>query len=138
MSDFRKPVFDPIFSSAHVEQVGHVCGGRPVLVARWKSELDSIVCEHDVDLVGSSFDECFEKGRSCFPVGLVYELNERKFARSINGNLEMQLTFRGLQFSNIDMKVANRIALELLALRFVTIDIRQARYSMALQTPVQR
>lgn len=137
MPNFCEPVFDPVFLTSHVEHVGQLCCRWSVLVARRESELDAIVGENDVDFVGNGLDECFQESRGCFPVGFVHESYESKLTRSINGNVEMQSAFCGLQFGNIDVEIADGIALELLALGFIAIDIRQARYSMALQTSMQ-
>lgn len=42
VTNFGQPMFDPVFLASHVEHMGHVGGGWPVLVARREGELDAI------------------------------------------------------------------------------------------------
>ena len=62
MLDLGQPMFDAIFLAAHTEHVCHVSCRRAVCVARRESELDPIVGENRVDLVGNSRDQSFEEG----------------------------------------------------------------------------
>jgi hypothetical protein len=56
-------MFDAILLAAHIEHVCHVSCRRAVRVTRSESELDPIVSENRVDLVGDSRDQSFEEGR---------------------------------------------------------------------------
>lgn len=62
MSDFREPVFDPVFLTPHIEHLGHVGSGWPVTVSRRKGELESVVGKNSIDFVGHHFDELFQEG----------------------------------------------------------------------------
>ena len=78
------------------------------------SELNAIVCEDRVNLVGNGLNkvqqELFGDG-SCCPV---VEFHIDKLAGPVDGNKEMKLAFCRSHFGNVDMEIANRISLELL------------------------
>ena len=134
--DPGQPVVDVIFTAAHIEHVGEVGCGRAIPVTRRQGELDAIVGQDRVDLVGYGCDECFQEGRGGLSVRFLDELDEGEFARAINRDIKIQLPFRSLHFRYIDMKVADRIAFELLPVRLVTVDIRQPADAMAPQAAV--
>lgn len=92
MFDFGEPVLDVIFLAPHIEHVGHVRGSRPVGISWRKGELDSIVGQDGVDLVGNSLDQGFQEGRRGDSAGFSGDLNECEFARSVNGNGKIQLS----------------------------------------------
>ncbi len=54
MLDLGQPIFDPVFLTSHIKHMRHVSCRRAVRVARREGELDPIVGEHRVDLVGES------------------------------------------------------------------------------------
>jgi hypothetical protein len=57
MIDLGEAVLDAVLAAAHVEHVGHVSCRRPVGVSRGIAELDAIVGQHGVDLVGYRLDQ---------------------------------------------------------------------------------
>ena len=63
MLDLGQPMFDAIFPAAHIEHMRHVSCRRAVRVARRERELDAVVGENRMDLVGDSRDQSFEEGR---------------------------------------------------------------------------
>ena len=54
------------------------------------------------------------------------QLNEGKLRGAIDGNKHVLLALFGAQLGNVDVKTADRVALELLLRRPITIDFRQA------------
>ena len=50
----------------------------------------------------------------------------------------LKLAFGGLHLSDIDVKEADRIAFEVLALRLVTLNVRQAGNAVPLEASMQR
>lgn len=56
MLHLGEPMLGAIFLAAHVEHVGDVAGGGPAGVTRREGELDAIIGEHRVDLVGHGGD----------------------------------------------------------------------------------
>lgn len=69
MLDLGQPMFDAILLAAHIERMCRVSCRRAVRVAR--RELDPIVGENRVDLVGDSRDQSFEEGRGGGPSRLL-------------------------------------------------------------------
>jgi hypothetical protein len=59
MLDLGQVVRDPLFAAAHVEHVHHIGGCGAICVARREGELDAIVGENGVDLIGNRLDQGF-------------------------------------------------------------------------------
>ena len=74
----------------------------------------------------------------CPAVGLVDQLRDRELARAIDADEQVELAFGGLHLGDIDVKEADGITLEALALRFFALDIRQAGDAVPLQATMQR
>lgn len=149
--DLGEAVLDPVLFAAHVEHVCYESCCRAVGVARREGELDAprhclsdqwrsngSIGEDGVDLVGNRLDQRDEEGRGGDPVGLFLQPEKGKFARAVNGYEEVELAFGGLHLSDVDVEVADRVALELLLRGDVARDLRQARDVMALQAAMQR
>jgi hypothetical protein len=66
-----------------------------------------------VDLVGDSRDQSFEEGRGGGPSRLLDQLHEGELAGAIDSDIEVELAFSGLDLSEIDVEIADRISLEL-------------------------
>jgi hypothetical protein len=66
------------------------------------------------------------------------ELSDGELGRPVDADEQIELALGGLRLRNIDVEEADGIAFELLVLGLVTLDIRQARDAMTLQTPMQR
>jgi hypothetical protein len=49
-------VLDVVVAAAEVEHVGHVSGGQDIGAACWVAELNAVVGQHRVDLVGNRGD----------------------------------------------------------------------------------
>src|SRR5665213_1371517 len=137
MLDLGQSMFDSIFPAAHIKHMRHVSCCRTVCVARWESELDPIVGENRVDLVGDSRDQSFEEGRGGDASGLLDRLHEGELAGAIDGNVEVELAFGGLDLREVDVKIADRISLELFLRRLVAFDLRQSADAVALKTAMQ-
>lgn len=63
MFNLGQPMFDPVLLAAHIEHMSYVSCRRAARVTRREGELDPIVSEIRVDLVGDSHDQSFEEGR---------------------------------------------------------------------------
>lgn len=127
MLDFGQPVLDAILPAPHIEHVRHVACRWSIGVAGWKGELDAVVGQNGVDFVGNGLDQGGKEGRCRCPASLSDQLHEGEFARAINGDIEIELAFRGLDFGNVDMEVANRIGFELPVVGLVAHHLRQPR-----------
>ena len=64
MLHLSQPMFDTIFPASHVEHVGHVSRCWSVGISGWKRELNAVVGESGMDLVGDGTNERLEEGRS--------------------------------------------------------------------------
>ena len=99
--------------------------------------MDAVVCENRVDLVGDGLDECFEKIGRRLPIGSVVQLGVDEFGRPIDGHEEVELTFLGPHFGDVDVEIADGIGLELLLGRFVPFRLRQPADGVTLKTAMK-
>ena len=109
-----------------------------VRVARREGELDPIVGENRMDLLGDSRDQSFEEGRGGGPSRLPDQLHEGELAGAIDGDVEVELAFSSLEFSDVDVEITDRISLELFLRRLAAFDLRQSADGVALETAMQR
>ena len=61
-----------------------------------------------------------------------------KLGGAVDGDEEIELALGGLHLGDVDVEVADRIGLELLANQLVAFDLRQTADPMALQAAIQR
>ena len=57
MIDFGEAMFDAILSASHVEDVRRIAGGWAIGLARREAELDTVVRQNRLDLVGNGSDK---------------------------------------------------------------------------------
>jgi len=136
MVRFGQPVFDFICRADHVEAHGPRIDCVPV--AGLLSELDAIVGENGVYFVRNGFQQVLKKLPCCLAVCFVDQLGHGELAGAINGHEQMQLTLFGSDLRDINVEIANRVALELLPFRLVTVNIWKTRDAMPLKTTMQR
>lgn len=130
--DLGEPVFDVMLAADPVKDVFE---GINVLIMI--GELDAITGEQDVEPVGHGGDEIAqESGRGHFPC-LVVQFHENELGGAINGNEDIQLAFRPLNLSNINVEVAERIGLELHLRRLIPVNFGQAADIVSLKAAVQ-
>jgi len=135
--DPGEAVFDAILLAAHLEHVGDepCCGA--IGVTRWQAELDAIVRQDRVDLVGHCLDESGEEGRGGDAVGLVHQPDEGELAGPVDGNEEIELSFGGLHLGDVDVEEADGIGLEFLFGRSLPLHLGQTGNPVTLQTAMQ-
>jgi hypothetical protein len=102
-----------------------------------RGELNAVVGEHGVDLVGDGRDQPQQEVSRDGGCGLLVQLDEGELRGSVDGDEHVQLALLGSHFRDIDMEVPDRIALELPLCRLVTLDIGQSADAVALQTAMQ-
>ena len=137
MLHFGKPVLDAVLTAAHVEHVRHVASGRAVGVARREGELDAVVRQDGVDLVGDRLDHPFQERGRRSPSGLLDQLHNSEFACAINGDIKVELAFGGLDLGDVDVEIADRIDLELFPGGLVALNLRQPRDAVTRQAAMQ-
>jgi len=130
-----EPVLDAIRFTDHVE--AHRPGDDRVPVPRLLCELDAIIGQDGVDLIGDGLEHVLQELPGGAPVSLLDELGHRELARAVNADKEIEFALSGLHLGDVNVEEADRVALELLALRLVAADIWQARDAMPLQAAVK-
>ena len=138
MIGLSQPMFNPVFCTYAVERVAAEPGGRARSVFWQIGELDSIVGEHDLDPVGHGGGEGLQEGARGLCISLVDELSDSKLGGAVDRYVEIELALRGLHFGDVDMKLADRIGLELALGRSFAFDLRQAGDPMTLKAAMQR
>ena len=92
-------------------------------IARPVSELDAIVGQNGMDGIGHSCDQITQELCSIHLSCLGIEFDEGILGCPVNSHKEIDLAFSCLHLSNIDMEIADRIALETLLWLLVAFDI---------------
>lgn len=64
-------------------------------------------------------------------------MHEDELAGAIDCDVEVELAFGGLELSNVDVELADRISLELLLRRLATFNLRQSADAVALEAAMQ-
>jgi hypothetical protein len=64
-------------------------------------------------------------------------LHERELAGSIDGDIEVELAFSGLELSDVDVEIADRISLELFLRRLAAFGLRQSADAVTLKAAMQ-
>ena len=123
---------DGLASSQGFNDQGH--GRSP---GTWCREVRAVVGQDDVDLVRDCFNEMAQEVAGRASLGLAMELDIGEFARAIYGDEQIELAFGGLHLGDVDVEVADRVALELSLGRLLTLDLGQAADPVALQTAMQ-
>jgi len=88
-------------------------------------ELNTVIGENGVDLIGHRLEHVLQELPSRLPVRLVDELGQGKLACAVDVDEQKQLALSGLHLGDVDVKEADGVALELLQLRLVALQIRQ-------------
>ena len=138
VTDFGEAMFDAVFAASHVKNVRRIASGWAIGVARRKTELDAVVRQDRVYLVGNSGNQCDEEGSGGRAICSLNQPHEREFASAIDGDEQVEFAFRRPHFGYVDVKEAYRIGLELLLRRFVACNVGQTADPVALQATVQR
>jgi len=135
MIGFCQTMFDPVGFADHVK--AH--GTRPgrIAITGLVSELDPIVGQNGMDPIRNDAQEIFEEFPGRLPIGFPDELCDSEFACPVDGNEEVQLALRSLDFGNIDVKKTDGIAFKTLSFGLVSLDIRKPGYPVTLKAAMQ-
>src|ERR1700757_1517850 len=137
MVRFGQPVVDAMPKTDPVKRMAAKAGRWPLAILRQIGELDAVVGEHGVDAIRNSRDQSFEESRRSLHVSTFDQLHESKLRGAIDGHKEIELALRSTHFRQIDVEVANGIALELLPSRLAAFHFRQPADAMPFQTTMQ-
>ena len=89
-------------------------------------------------LIGHGLEHMLQDLPSGAAVSFFNELGDGELGSPVDAHEETELALRRLHLSDVEVKEPDGVTLELLALRLVPLDIRQARDPVPLQAPVQR
>ena len=92
---------------------------------------------HSIFSPGQGFEHVLQELPGGASVCFFNELGCVELTRAVDADKEIELSLCRLDFSDINMEEADGVALELLALRLVPLDFRQARDAMPLQAVMQ-
>jgi hypothetical protein len=82
-----------------------------------------------VYLVGHGCDQVPEEVARDTGSGLLVQLDEGELGGSVDGVEQVELALLRPNLGDVDVKVADRIALEFAPVRFVAVDLRKALIS---------
>ena len=136
MVGLGQAVLDTVGLADDVE--AHWPGVDGVAVPGLLCELNAIIGENGVDLIGHGFEHVLKELPGRLSVGRRNELGDGELGSAVDSHKEKELALGSLHLGNVDVEEADGVALELLALRLIAFDIRQARDIVPLQAPVQR
>lgn len=130
MIDFGQSVFNSVFITDPVEYMASC-----VFVTGLIGELNTVVGEHRVDPVGKGLDKVAQEVCGNGLRLTLMEFHIGQFRGSVDGHEQIQLSFFGAHFGNINMNIANRIFSELL-FWLAILHHRKARDAVTLETPM--
>jgi len=103
-----------------------------------RREVDAVVGQHGVDLVGDHFIQPPEEVASRPLLGFSMKLDERELAGPVDGDEHVESALGSTHFGEVDVEEADRVALELRLRGRLAFDLRQAADPVALQAAMQR
>jgi hypothetical protein len=137
MIRFCQAMLDVVALTCAIERMPSELRRRAIAVLREVRELDAVVGQHDMDVVGDGLNQGVEKGRGGDGVGAVDELNEGELRGPVDADEEVGFAFGVTHFGYIDVEEADRVAPDLLLRWLVALDLRQAADAVALQAAMQ-
>ncbi len=121
-------VLYPVGFADHVETHWPRIDG--VAVPGLLCELNAVIGENGVDLIGHGLKHVLQELPGRLSVSSCNELSDGEFGRSVNAHKKVELAFGRLYLGDVDMEEADGVALELLALGLIAIHVRQPRDTM--------
>ena len=131
-----QPVLDAVGLADHGKAHWPRIDGVPV--PGLLCELNTVISQNRVDLVGHSLKHVPKELPSRLLVSRCNELRDGELGCAVDADEQVEPALGGLHLSDVDVEEADGVALELLPLRLVAFDIRQARDAVPLQASVQR
>ena len=96
--------------------------GRRCRVAGCR-EVDAVVGKYRVDLVGDGVDEVTEKVACYARCDLLVQLDKGELGRAVDRNKQVEPALLGPDLGDVDVEVADWVALEFAPVGLVTFDI---------------
>ena len=137
MVGLGEAVFDSVNMAGAVEGMAAPSGRESSTVLWQIGELDAVVGQHCVDAIRNRGNHLFQKGCGSAHVGAFDQLHERELGSAVDGHEEIELAFRGAHLGQIDVEIADRIALELYPPGLVSFHLGQTADAMPFLTPMK-
>ncbi len=99
-----EPVLDVMGAADLIEAVDAVHRAGAGAVLGQLGELDAVVGQHRVEIVGTGGDQRLKEGACGGPVGLGVQLSKDELARAVDGDEEVQLAFLGADLGDVDVE----------------------------------
>ena len=80
----------------------------------WRREMRAVVGQHRVGPIGNSVDQAAQKVGGDAPGGALVQLGKGEFRCPVNGDKHVELALLSPHLGDVDVKVADRVGLELL------------------------
>jgi len=117
MVGFGVAVIDAVQKADPVKRVATKACGWPFAVLGQIGKLDTVIGEHSVDAIGNGCNQSLKKCRSGTHVCAFNQFHEGELRGAVNGHEQIQPALRSAHLCQIDVKVADRVTLELLPSR---------------------
>ena len=109
-----EPVVDAVLTADLVEAMdAHACGPA-IAVFRQVGELDAIIGEDGVQVVGDCFEQRLQERDRGRTIGLVMKLDEGELRGAVDADIEVKLALFGTNLGDVDEELADRGRFELL------------------------
>jgi len=90
---FRQAMLDAVAPTGPIEWMAAALGRGPIPVPRHIGELNAVIGQDGMDLVGNGFGKGVEEGRYGHRVGALDDLDEGELRRPVDGDIEVELAF---------------------------------------------
>ncbi len=127
MLHLGQPVFNDIFVADAIKDVTEIMNVTGAI-----GELNSVVCQYDIDCVRNRFDQIAQELGCRHLAGFLVQFDIGKLGCPADGDEEVEFALCGLNLSNINVEIADGISFEFLLGRFVTLDLWQPGNAMTL------
>lgn len=135
---FGQTMFDSTAKTDAVE-------GMTTEASRWSSavpgqvgELNTVVGQHGVDAIGNGRNQRFQKRGSSAHVCAFDQFNKGELRGTVDSHEQIEFAFSGANLGQVDMEVADRVALELLPVGLAAFHFRKTADAMPFQATMQR
>lgn len=104
MTGIGQPMFNPMFGTDAVKQQP-----EGVAVGRTIGELDAVIRQDGMDLVGHSRNQMAQELDCHWSGHPLVQFGESEFGGAVNGDKQIELACFGLHFGDVEVKIADRI-----------------------------
>ncbi len=112
MIGLGQAMLDAVSQAGPVEGMAAPACSGAITILRQVGELDTVVGQYSVDPERDGRHQFFEEGPGCCTRGLLHQPGEGVFGGPVHRHEEIEFAFLGADLSDIDVEVANGVALE--------------------------